>query len=120
MTEFGRGVFAVEPIKKGQTIEVSPALALDVCTTELAPYVFEFTYVTDDGDDGSEYWVGLGHTSMYNHDPDGNAEFEMHDDEERGALIEVVALRDINPGEEIRFDYTGEGLAFDDLDSGLS
>jgi SET domain-containing protein len=46
----------------------------------------------------------LGYGMLYNHSPEPNVQYVQHDAE----TIAFIALRDIEPGEELRIDYGAE------------
>ena len=96
----GRGVFAVRAIEAGQTIEVCPTLevpAADV-SGRLLDYVFE------SGTDAEASVLMLGYGMLYNHSASPTAEYVEHGDGE----VAFLALRDIEPGEEVTIDYGEE------------
>lgn len=87
----GRGVFAVEQIKKGEQIGVYLGKRTDVDDK----YVL---WVTDL--DGTEYGVnGQSDLRYLNHSGKPNAEFDGE---------ELYALKKIKPGDEITFHYGAE------------
>lgn len=97
-TVAGRGVFAKRNIKKGSTVEVSPALRIVrnanfLMYTDLKSYVFEM-----EGDDAT--YMGLGYIPLYNHAHRPNAEFHVAD-----GMIYIMALRNIKAHEEIFVNY---------------
>ncbi|MEE9581122.1 MAG: SET domain-containing protein-lysine N-methyltransferase [Nitrosomonadaceae bacterium] len=100
-----RGVYCLEAIEEGQTVEVSPAMVFNkkeskiVDATKLGRYVFEW------GDDRKRSAVGLGYVSMYNHSTEPNVDYAQDFDEED---FTITALRDIAKGEELTFNYNGE------------
>ena len=104
----GRGVFAVRRFEPGDTIEVCPVIALseaDARTldgTGLCDYYFGW------GKDGKAAAIALGYGSLYNHSPSANATHLKH---AADGIISVVALRRIEPGEEIfiRYDVGTDG-----------
>lgn len=107
----GRGIIAQEPIKKGELIERSPVLVLperDRPHTDesiLFTYVFMWEKGTTEEDlykRKGRSGVTLGYTSLCNHNPNPNADFERRIDEQ---LLDLYALRDIAEGEEITIDY---------------
>ncbi len=101
----GRGVFASENIKKGETIEVAPILVLqfeDFVETRWN-LLFEYYFWLDD-----EVVLALGYGSMYNHAADSNAEYKI---DIKNKSIAFNALRDIKEGEEIFFNYKGSTSA---------
>jgi SET domain-containing protein len=96
----GRGVFAVRPIKAGETIEVCPTLEVPSgeITGRLGDYVFE------SAETAGHSVLLLGYGMLYNHSADANAEYETHGEQE----IAFVARRAIAPGDEITIDYGPE------------
>lgn len=92
----GRGVYAGEKIRKGQTIEICQLIILNTneISESLDGYVFSYSR--------SKVAVALGNGSLYNHSDDANA--ECYFDKERNILI-FDALRTIQKGEEITINY---------------
>jgi SET domain-containing protein len=64
--------------------------------TRLAHYYFEW------GDDCQQAAIALGYGSLYNHSYNPNARYVFRESEE---CLEFIALRDIEPGEEITINY---------------
>ncbi len=107
----GRGVIAMEDIKKGEMIERSPVLVLpegDRPNTDesiLFTYVFMWEKGTTEEDlykRKGRAGVTLGFTSLCNHSNTPNADFDRLIDEQ---ILELFALRDIKAGEELTIDY---------------
>jgi SET domain-containing protein len=100
----GLGVFALRRIGRGGLIERCHVLLLEPAEAEVvaAGGLYGMMY---DWPNGSSA-LALGFGSLYNHDPDPNAEYTAHED---GPELEIVARRDISAGEEITIDYTGGG-----------
>jgi hypothetical protein len=105
----GLGVVACTAIGEGVAIEIAPALIVRgsmACQllneTVLHQHIYDWT-----DEDGDAAAIGLGHTSMYNTDDnkDPNACFDIDMIEN---TIEIIALRDIKPGEEITISYRDE------------
>lgn len=102
----GRGVVADRPFHAGETIERPPVLVIPaseaplIRDTRLAHYYFEW------GDDCKQAAIALGYGSLYNHSYTPNARYEFRETEER---LEFIALRDIEPGEEITINYNNLG-----------
>jgi len=97
----GRGVFAKESIKKGETIEVSPVVRIerdDPSITNSESIVPHYVFTFKEGYEG----FALGYGSLYNHNYDPNALYDKNDE-----LLSVVftARRDIAEGEEITVTY---------------
>jgi SET domain-containing protein len=99
----GRGVFALRSIRDGELIERVPVVVLktnDVKDSEgwtgLAAYCFHWTKGT--------LALALGYGSLYNHSYRPNARY----DDLEGQIKEFIAIRNIEPGEEITVNYNGE------------
>ncbi len=101
----GRGVFSTEPIPAGSIIEICPAIVLTpdqvkpLQKTDLYDYYFQW------GHDEKSCAIVLGYGSLYNHSFTPNARYYTEFDSE---TLEVIALKDIEAGEEITFNYNGE------------
>lgn len=98
------GVFAAEFIPQGAVIEVCPVLLFDKQQLPLMRQTVLDDYYFDWGDDGEWYALALGYGSLYNHSYEPNADYGM--DFEHNT-IDVYALQDIVPGEEIFINYNG-------------
>lgn len=96
----GRGVFASKSIKKGELIEVAPYIELPsrefhrFSDTIIDSYRFEVK--------GNRCAIGLGLTSIYNHDEEPNAVFSI---QSKRRTITIKALRSIPKGKEITINY---------------
>jgi SET domain-containing protein len=96
----GRGVFAKKRIKTGELIEISPFIELPsrefhrFSDTIIDNYRFEVK--------GNRCAIGLGHTSIYNHDEEPNAEFSI---QAKRRTITIKAIKTIQRGEEITINY---------------
>jgi uncharacterized protein len=103
--ERGRGVVAIRNIARDEIIERAPIIVIPeeqwdmIEPTTLRNYVFSW------GPNDEHAAVALGYISMYNHSYAPNAKYVQSPDE---VIIEIVALRDIHPGEEILVNYNGE------------
>jgi SET domain-containing protein len=99
----GRGVFARRPIRKGEVFETVPMIVLSAREFEdgLAGTALE-SYCFGWGRD--QVALALGYGSLYNHSYRPNARYE-----DVGPRTKAfVALRDIDPGEEITVNYNGK------------
>lgn len=105
----GRGVFTSEFIPIGTLIEICPVIVvsnedrLKIHETHLHDYYFLWDR------EGKEAAIALGFGSLYNHDFEPNAEYQSN---RKDRSIDVYAVRDIEAGEEITFNYNGQ--RFDD------
>lgn len=95
----GRGVFATSRIRGGEVIEISPVLLVPKNEGETLSKTFLGHYMFQT-DNHKHYVIGLGLTSMFNHDDQPNAEFFVTVDS-----ITVKALRGIPIGTEVTVDY---------------
>ena len=101
----GRGMFSTEDIAGGSLIEICPVVVLPqeevsiIHGTRLHDYYFTW------GIDQKQCAIALGYGSVYNHAKDSNAEYNLNLADK---TIEIVAVRDIPPGEEITINYNGE------------
>lgn len=104
----GRGIFARTFIPAGTVIERAPVLvmpAAEVLATEddtvLSHYLFEWGKGT--------VALALGFGSLYNHSYSPNARYE-----DAGRQLKLyIAVRDIEPGEEVTINYNGSAEATD-------
>jgi len=98
----GRGVFADQPIRKGQVIEVCPVIPLSKADeAKLATTVMD-RYVHVWGHNQQLACVALGFGCLYNHSSNPNA---VGCEVTALTQIEIVALRDIEKDEQIFIDY---------------
>ncbi len=98
----GRGVFARELIASGTVFERVPLLVIPAgeildggYSGFLAAYIFEYRK--------GKVALALGYGSLYNHSYSPNARY----DDAGKQIKEFMALRDIQPGEEITINYNG-------------
>lgn len=102
----GRGVFTAQRIPAGSSIESCPVIILSpedthhIHRTRLHDYYFLW------GEDGSSA-IALGWGSLYNHSSRPNADYQM---DLAHASIDFVAIRNIEPGQEITVSYTEGGI----------
>jgi len=101
----GRGVVATARIHAGEIIETCPILVLRSKDAHflkhdsdtLCYYFFEQTLF-------NRACVMFGYASIYNHSFDPNADFDYSDDPREQYLL-IRALRDIESGEEVVWNY---------------
>jgi len=108
----GRGVFARRKINRGELIERSPVIVIPGREWATMDDTILSNYVFDWGEKEEHAAVALGCISIYNHSYTPNAELTECLDED---VIEVSALRDIKPGEEIFVNYNGAPDDHDEL-----
>ena len=101
----GRGIFARRKIAQGETIERAPVIVIpenqwpDLENSILCEYAFDW------GEHDEQAAIALGYVSIYNHSYTPNAKLEQLMDE---LMMEIVALKDIEPDEEITINYNGD------------
>ena len=90
-----RGVFATRDYKRGDLIEVCPALKQthELVDGQMSNYIFTY--------DDTFSLIGFGYCSMYNHSDQNNAEWEVVNEKQ----IKVMAIQPIAKGEEIFVSY---------------
>ncbi len=105
----GRGVFAGKTVEAGEVFESCPVLlfndgedARHIDATPLADYYYRW-------DEGINAIV-LGYGSLYNHSYTPNAYYRRNYETQ---LLEFIALRKIEPGEEIVVNYNGNPNSLD-------
>ena len=106
-TPMGRGVFAKRRILRDEVIERAPVIVIPneqwagMEDSVLSDYAYDW------GVDDEHAVIALGYVSIYNHSYEPNANLASCLDE---GIMEVTALRDIEPDEEIRVNYKGEHM----------
>ncbi len=103
--EKGRGVFTAQEIPAGSPIESCPVIVLSLEDTKQVHKTSLHDYYFLWGTDGQSA-IALGFGSIYNHASDANADYEM---DLENTSIDIVALRNIAPGEEITLNYMEGG-----------
>ncbi len=107
----GRGVVADRRIEEGQLVERSRVLVTPHAARAAADGTVVFTYVFmwEHGTMEEDLYkhegraaIALGFTSLLNHSYTPNCAFTRHIDD---LLIDLVALRAIDAGEELTIDY---------------
>lgn len=95
----GRGVFATKRIFVDEIIEKAPVLLVPREQVEILANTFLASYMFN-SDNRKHVTIGLGLTSMLNHDENPNAEFFIVGDN-----ITIKAKRGIPAGAEITINY---------------
>jgi SET domain-containing protein len=101
----GRGVLATRFLVSGSTIEVAPVIVIPEAERTLINPTILSHYYYRWGQDQRDAAIGLGYASLYNHSFDPNAQYLKHTDR---SVVEIVAIRDIEPGQEITVNYNGD------------
>jgi SET domain-containing protein len=108
----GRAMFACRKFLKGELIERAPVIPINQRQWPFAEKTILSDYAFDWGENDEHAAIALGYVSIYNHSYEPNAQLEELLDE---LMMEVVAIRDIQPGEEITINYNGDPENQDDL-----
>ncbi len=101
----GRGVVAGRRFSRGEVVDAAPVVVLPAAQwavleeTEMC----RFCFVWDD--DKGSVAVALGRGSLFNHSYRPNVTPEK---KVRSKVMVFVALRDIDPGEELTINYNGD------------
>ena len=107
----GLGVFANEHISKNEVIEDCPLITLPIKKGESSNILLDYRFNYPQGDDFQEQVLGLGYASLYNHSETPNAKWINHPTLKK--VFRFVALKEINPQEEILVYYGGNNYWFD-------
>lgn len=98
-----RGVFSTEFIKRGSVIEICPVVIIPKNQVQVIHQtIIHDYYFLWDHDRAA---LALGYGSLYNHAYQPNAEYLM---DFKSKEIIIKAIQDIEPGEEICFNYNGD------------
>lgn len=104
----GRGVFTAKKIYKGDIIEVCPVIVMKPGEQEVLDKttLYDYYFLWEDEIQGiNSCAIALGLGSMYNHFAPSNADYQMDTEH---ATIDIIAVRDIESGEEITINYHGD------------
>jgi len=99
----GRGFFAKLNIKENDIIETCPYIE-DECSI-FSGVVGDYIFKSDNNEGYGNCAVAFGYCSLYNHNDDNSANWVVDNDSQ---TINIIALRDINEGEEITVSYGSE------------
>ena len=102
-TSLGRGVFAEKGFYRDEVVEIAPVVLMNVLIrdkpTTLQRLVFSWSYLAKSD---VHHAIALGYGSLYNHSDTPNLRYEADPDSN---TIRFVALRIIDPGEQLTIDY---------------
>jgi hypothetical protein len=100
----GRGIFAGRRFAEGDVLERAPVIVIPNDEWDLVSgsIVASYCFTWGKADDAA---IPLGRCSLFNHSYTPNAYAHIH---LRDKVIEFLALREIEPGEEITLNYNGE------------
>ena len=97
----GRGVVAIEPIRKGELIEASPVVRLlpDTSPPKSSP-LYDYVFAWDEPPFAEA--IAFGIVSLVNHAVPANATLAC---DISGQTLRLLATTDIEAGDEITIDY---------------
>lgn len=105
----GRGVFATRNISEGEVIERCPTVPLAFRSRYHSdPQIYRYLYAQptcpckDCENHGFVFHMVLGYGMLYNHQDNANTEWKF---DFPNHLADVVAIKDIEAGDEIFVDY---------------
>jgi len=100
-----RGMFCPTAIPEGSIIEICPVIFIPENDMVAIKETVLFDYYFIWGEDEKSGAIALGYGSIYNHNNNPNARYLVDFEE---FVIKIYAIKDIEPGEEITFNYNGE------------
>jgi SET domain-containing protein len=101
----GRGMFAARKFLRGELIERAPVVVIDEKKWPNAAKTILSDYAFDWGEKDEHAAIALGYISIYNHSYSPNAQLEQMLDE---LMMEIIAIKDIDSGEEVTINYNGD------------
>lgn len=101
----GRGVFTSREINERDLIEVCQVVVIPKSELPIVHKTILHDYYFLWGPDMKDGAIALGYGSLYNHAIHPNADFIL---DIENMSIDIVAIKDIQPGEEITINYHGE------------
>ena len=108
----GRGMFASRRFLKGELIERAPVVVIDEKKWPNAAKTILSDYAFDWGEKDEHAAIAMGYISLYNHSYPPNAQLEQMLNE---LMMEIVAIKDIEEGQEITINYNGDPANQDPL-----
>ena len=100
----GRGVFTSADLAAGTIIEISPVIVLNKEERILLDQTLLHDYIFLWGRQETQCCVALGYVSIYNHDYQSNAEYQMDFDMR---TIRITTVRSIKKDTEVFINYNG-------------
>ena len=101
----GRGLVADRPFARDELIERAPVVVISRQDWELIQETEVSCYCFNWGSKSKDAAIALGRSSLINHSYTPNAYAQPR---HRQRMMDFVALRDIDVGEEITINYNGE------------
>lgn len=101
----GRGLVAGRRFVRGEVVDAAPVVVIPAREWELIQSTVVGRFCFGWNDDTGSVAVALSRVSLLNHSYTPNVAAEKH---LRRRVIVFVALRDIEPGEELTLNYNGD------------
>ncbi len=101
----GRGVVAQRAFRKGELIEAAPVLVIPEREWKALENTTLYNYGYAFGEGTQDMAIAFGLGSLYNHSYQPNACYVKRVAER---TLDYVAIKDIQPGEEITVNYNGK------------
>ena len=101
----GLGVFASQPIKTGEIVEVCPVIDLGMSPNESSTILIHYRFNWPQGINPEKQVIPIGFGMIYNHSNTPNASWRSNFE---NTSFEFYAVKDINPGDEILVWYGDE------------
>jgi uncharacterized protein len=95
----GRGVFATRRFARGEVVETCPTV--EVPDGDVRGILRDYVFTSVENGD---VVLALGYGMLYNHSPEPNLEYAQDDP----STITFLALRTVQPGDELTIDYGEE------------
>lgn len=102
--KYGRGIFAIRNIEKGEFISEAPVIVISNTEWKLMRKSILSNYVFRWGEDKG---LALGYGSLYNHSYTPNARYYTNIENQS---IDFYAREDIQENEEITVNYNGDPM----------
>lgn len=104
LTGKGRGILTSKKIYRGDVVERCPVITIPASDVAYLKKTTLHNYYFQWGNDLQQGAIALGFGSIYNHSYTPNALYRLDLEEE---IMEIVAIKNILPNEEITFNYNG-------------
>ena len=101
----GRGVFTSDALEAGVVVEISPVIVMSGEERKLLDQTLLHDYIFEWGEKSEQCCMALGYVPVYNHSYTSNCEYDMDFAQQQ---IRIIAIRDIEPGEELTINYNGD------------
>ncbi len=100
--EKGRGVFTDRFIEAETLVEIASVIVIPANQRVLIDDTILYDYYFNWSEENDTTAIALGYASIYNHSYDPNCKYLTYYEDKK---IEIIALRDIEAGEELTFNY---------------